>query len=200
MPTNITVYHLEMTDPRDLRPKRSALAEVMVRRVEGPFPELNRFFYSAVGGDWYWMERLAWAYDKWMNYVDRPELQTWVGSVAGVPFGYFELEVQAGGNVEIVYFGLLPQFIGRGLGGHLLTAAAERAWEAGARRVWLHTCTLDHPSALANYQARGFRVFKEVQKTEDLPAQPPGPWPGAGRDRAAGVKSAPANLPHSTGG
>ena len=64
-------------------------------------------------------------------------------------------------HVEIAYFGLLPQCIGQGLGGHLLTVAIERAWQMGATRVWLHTSTRDHPLALANYQARGLRVFQQ---------------------------------------
>jgi GNAT superfamily N-acetyltransferase len=61
------------------------------------------------------------------------------------------------------YFGLLPPFLGQGIGGALLTAAIERAWAMDARRVWVHTCTLDHPAALRNYQARGFRLYDEKQ-------------------------------------
>jgi GNAT superfamily N-acetyltransferase len=106
-------------------------------------------------------------------------VETWVAYLAGTPAGYFELEAQAEGNVEITYFGLLPQFIGRGLGGPLLTATVERAWAMGARRVWVHTCSLDHPSALPGYQARGFRVFEVEHAEQDLPDTPPGPWPGA---------------------
>jgi GNAT superfamily N-acetyltransferase len=98
----------------------------------------------------------------------------------GTPAGYFELEEQADGNVEIVYIGLLPHFTSQGLGGQLVTLAVQRAWQKGAKRVWLHTCTMDHPRALANYLARGFRLFKEEQAEEDLPEQSPGPWPGAG--------------------
>ena len=72
------------------------------------------------------------------------------------------------------------------MGGHLLTAAIDRAWGMGADRVWVHTCDLDHPSALPNYQARGMRVFRVEQKVEELPDEPLEPWPGAGRasDRA----------------
>jgi len=102
-----------------------------------------------------------------------------VAYVSGTPAGYFELEMQAGGNVEIVYFGLLPQFIGRGLGGALLTATVERAWALGAHRVWVHTCSLDHPNALPGYQARGFRVFNIAHTEEELPERSPGLWPGA---------------------
>jgi GNAT superfamily N-acetyltransferase len=177
--TAVTIYYLEMTEPRTLRPGRAGRGSLDLRRAEVPSPELNRFLYTAVGGDWYWIDRLNWTYGQWLAYLDRPEVQTWVAYVFGTPAGYFELESQPGANVEIVYFGLLPRFTGRGLGGQLLTEAVERAWGMGAGRVWLHTCTLDHPGALANYLSRGFRVYKVEVKTEELPARPPGPWPGA---------------------
>ena len=74
------------------------------------------------------------------------------------------------GSVEIAYFGLLPEFIGRGYGKHLLTEAVERAWSAGARRVWLHTCSLDDPAALPNYRARGFRPFREETYSVTAPS------------------------------
>ena len=101
--------------------------------------------------------------------------------VSGSPAGYFELEGQPGGNVEITSFGLLPAYIGRGLGGHLLTVAIEKAWQMGSSRVWLHTCSLDHPGALANYCARGFQVFREETASQDVPHRRPGPWPEANR-------------------
>jgi len=90
--------------------------------------------------------------------------------VKGSPAGYFELERHSDGSVEVAYFGLLPEFIGRGLGKHLLTVAVETAWSLDARRVWLHTCTLDDPAALPNYQARGFRPFKEEVYETDVPS------------------------------
>jgi ribosomal protein S18 acetylase RimI-like enzyme len=179
MTTTVTIWYLEMTSPADLRPRRAERDDLAFARVARPMPELNRFFYTAVGGDWYWLDRLPWTYERWQGYLDRPELQTWVLSVAGIPAGYTELEAQPGGDVEIAYFGLLPAFTGQGLGGHMLTAATERGWAMGARRVWVHTCTLDHPGALANYQARGFRVYRQEQKVEELPARSPGPWAGS---------------------
>ncbi len=77
------------------------------------------------------------------------------------PAGYFELCEHDDGAVEIVYFGLLPDFIGRGWGKYLLTGATQAAWGLGPSRVWLHTCTLDHPAALPNYLRRGFRAVRE---------------------------------------
>ena len=180
MKAKVTTYYLEMTDPAALRPPRENRgAELLVRRAEIPCPELNRFLYTAVGGDWYWIDRLVWTYDQWLEYLDRPQLETWIGYVGGTPAGYYELEMQDDANVEIAYFGLLPQFIGRGIGGQLLTRTIERAWAMGGKRVWVHTCSLDGPSALANYQARGFSLYQEEVAEEDLPDQVPGPWPGA---------------------
>src|SRR5439155_10717734 len=140
-------------------------------------PEFNRFFYTAVGGAWYWIDRLRWTYDRWLRYLDRPELETWAVYHAGTPAGYFELEQQGPAGGEVAYFGLLPRFVGLGLGGALLTAAVERAWQLTTTRVWLHTCSLDHPRALANYLTRGFRIYKEEIADEELPEQSPGPWP-----------------------
>lgn len=176
MPTAVTITHLEMRSPADLRPKDRPRPDALVARVPVPMPELNRFFYTAVGGDWYWLERLGWTRADWLTYLDRPQLETWVVSVGGVPAGYFELERQPGDDVELVYFGLLPAFTGSGLGGWALTEAVRRAWALGAKRVWVHTCDLDHPGALGNYLARGFRVFKTETKEEDLPDRSPGAW------------------------
>lgn len=174
----VTTYYLEMRDPRDLLPKRSPRSDLALVRIDPPMPELNRFFYTAVGGDWYWNDRLPWPHQRWLDYLNRPELETWMLTVQGVPAGYYELEAQPDQDVEIAYFGLLPRHVGAGLGGHLLTSAIERGWAMGARRVWVHTCTLDHPQALANYQARGMRLYKE----ETLLSEP-GAWSLSGKAR-----------------
>jgi GNAT superfamily N-acetyltransferase len=179
MQIEVTTYYLEMKSPGELLPKRSPRQDVSFVRVATPMPELNRFLYTAVGGDWWWIDRLSWTYQRWFDYLNRAELETWLLCVAGVPAGYCELETQAAADVEVAYFGVLPQWIGQGLGGHLLTGSVERAWAMGARRVWLHTCTLDHPHALAHYQARGFRIYRHETKLTDEPDVSPGPWPGA---------------------
>jgi GNAT superfamily N-acetyltransferase len=179
MQVDITTTYLEMWARSALRPLYCERGDLEIVQITTPQPEFNRFLYTAVGGDWYWLDRLVWTYQQWLDWLDRPEVETWVAYVAGAPAGYFELEAQTDGAVELVYFGLLPQFIGQRLGGHLLTVAVERAWEMEARRVWLHTCTLDHPRALANYCARGFRVARQETHSEEIPDTPIGPWPGA---------------------
>ena len=175
MKTEVTTYYVEMTRPEDLRPKRverGAMAPE-IKKVGIPSPEFSRFLVTAVGADWYWVARQSWTDDQWLKWLGRPQSETWVAYVSGTPAGFFELDGQPGGNVEITFFGLMPRFIGQGLGGHLLTAAVERAWQMGASRVWLHTCTLDHPHALKNYCARGFRIFKQEVTAKELPDPPP---------------------------
>jgi GNAT superfamily N-acetyltransferase len=172
----VTTTHLEMTERAQLRPAQASSGPFDLVQAQIPSPELNRFFYTAVGARWTWYTRLPLSRAQWLAYLDRPELETWVAYVSGTPAGYFELERQTGGNVEIAYIGLLPSFIGKGIGGALLTAAVERAWEMGAKRVWLHTCDLDHPRALANYLARGFKMFKVERQVELIPDTLPEAW------------------------
>lgn len=172
-------YYLEMTDPGELRPAPAPKDWCEIRPVTVPCPEFNRFFYTAVGGDWFWVDRLPWTHDDWLCYLTQPGQETWVLLMGGNPAGYFELTEHPGEGVELAFFGLLPRFIGRGLGGHLLTAAIRRAWAKKPVRVWLHTSSLDHPSALPSYQARGFRLYKQDEADKELPDSPIGPWPGA---------------------
>ncbi|TME02441.1 MAG: GNAT family N-acetyltransferase [Chloroflexi bacterium] len=169
-----------MTVPTDLRPSPEPATPVEIRRATVVSPELGRFLYTAAGGNWYWIDRLVWTYDQWLERLSQPRVETWVMYVGGTPAAYFELDGTADGEVEIAYLGVLPAFMGRGLGGWLLTEAIRRAWAMETRRVWVHTCTLDAPHALANYRARGMRVFKEHVEAVELPDVPPGPWAGAG--------------------
>jgi GNAT superfamily N-acetyltransferase len=134
--------------------------EWRVEHMRDCAPEFWRFLYAEVGRDYQWVDRLPWTIEEIRAYINDPAITIWLVSVWSSPAGYFELRKETQGSVEIVYFGLLKHFHGRGLGGHFLTQAAERAWEAGATRVWLHTNTMDHPAALPNYLKRGFKVFK----------------------------------------
>lgn len=171
----VTVYYLETVTPDALRPKKAPPA-VHVCRVEIPSPELNHFFYTWVGGAWLWYERLAWSRARWLACLQQPGYETWVAYERGTPAGYFELERWQDGSINIAYFGLLPSFMGRGIGGYLLTCAIERSWAAGATRVCVNTCTLDHPSALANYTARGMRLYREETSLRTITRRFEAPW------------------------
>ena len=150
-----------------------------LREAASPCPELNRFLYVSVGYPWCWHMRLSWSYQQWLDYLEDPAVTTWIGYDGGNPVGYFELRRDAEGAVEIAYFGLLPHYVGRGLGKLLLGDAIAKASAFGDGRIWLHTCSLDHPAALPNYLARGFRVRKTEVVEEALPDSPLEPWPGA---------------------
>jgi ribosomal protein S18 acetylase RimI-like enzyme len=165
---DVTTHYLQMLDPARLRRKECQHAEWQLRRAARDFA-INRDFYRDVGGGWYWIDRLAWPDQRWQEYVAHEGLETWIGYLDAQRVGYFELDHQPTTGVEIAYFGLLPAYIGRGLGGLLLCEAVDRAWALAPRRVWLHTCSLDHPQALANYQARGFEIYKVETQRQDIP-------------------------------
>ena len=158
--------YLEMTDPSQLDGAPPPRPDADVHREEGTPVDLWRGLYAEVGRQYRWVDRLGWSDDEIARHLSDPGLELWVGRVAGEPAGYFELKRHGDGTVEVAYFGLLPAFVGQGLGKYLLTRAVERAWEWGASRVWLHTSSLDHSSALPNYLARGFSIWK--QETYDV--------------------------------
>jgi GNAT superfamily N-acetyltransferase len=152
--------YLEMRDPSQLShaPAPDA-AWRLERMIECP-AGFWRFLYAEIGRDHHWVDRLPWSPEEIRAYLTDPAVSVWLLTIWGAPAGYFELRADAEGAIEIAYFGLLKEFHGRGLGGHLLTQAVQRAWDAGARRVWVHTSNLDHQAALPNYLNRGFKVVK----------------------------------------
>lgn len=121
-----------------------------------------------MGEHWFWHDRLEWSDEELGEHLGKPNVGLWELQVGGESAGYFELQRHDDGGVEIVYFGLVPRFIGQGLGGFMLTSAVREAWGMGAERVWLHTCTLDSPNALPGYKARGFRPFRTEKLEVDI--------------------------------
>ncbi len=175
-----TRWYLAMEGPTDLRSACTPEAAPTIARVTAPAPELGRFFYTSVGWRWQWVDRLSWSLDDWHRHQARPGSEFWAAWLDGAPVGYYELDRHEDGTTEILLFGLLPAFIGQGLGGHLLTHAVQRAWQAGTKRVILNTCSLDHPAAKDAYLARGFRLERTEAYEKELPPAMDGPWPGAG--------------------
>jgi GNAT superfamily N-acetyltransferase len=161
--------YLEMREVAALRPAPCPDPRARIERVEACPASFFRYLYAEVGRRYQWVDRLGWTDGQVRGRIADPAVSLHLLSVAGAPAGYFELERRADGSVEIAYFGLLPEFLGRGLGKWLLTEAVREAWSLGAARVWLHTCSLDDPAALPNYLARGFRPFRTETYTADLP-------------------------------
>lgn len=162
MPEIVTTY-LQMLSPAELSPAHLSDPDFLVRESAERDGRLNRSLYLLVGEPWAWIDKQAWSDHQWESYASSPQLRTFVAYCRDAVAGYYELHRDADHAVQIAYFGLAPDFIGRGFGGALLTDALRRAWEWDARRVWVHTCNLDHAAALKNYQARGMRIY--AQKT-----------------------------------
>ena len=150
-----------MRSPAQLRPKRAGDGYDVREQTERDW-RFNRDLYFKVGEQWRWIDKRPWTDEQWRHYATDPNLRTFAATSGSELAGYYELRRGEQADVEIAYFGLLPEFVGSGLGGALLTNAIERAWAwtPTPSRVWVHTCNRDHPHALANYQARGFEIYR----------------------------------------
>ena len=161
MMTNVERNFLELRDLKNLRHNSINQTKFLIKKIEPDF-QLNKFFYKQVGKNHRWIDRLSWSDEKWINYISNKNLETYVITNSKDPVGFFELLYHPLlKETEISYFGLLEEYIGKGIGGYALSEAIKKSFEKNINRVWLHTCTLDHPNALKNYIARGMTVFKK---------------------------------------
>lgn len=184
---------LEMLTP-SLDPPREWPDGIRLELVTPMTPEYARFLYGLVGGAWFWVDRLSWTRDQWAAEIGVPGTEFHVLYGGGLPLGFVQLQPLAHADadgerteVEIRYFGLAENAIGQRLGGVLLEQALEAAWAIGRRaglspvtRVWVHTCTLDGPRALANYQARGLVPCHVEETDEQIPEEALGAWASTG--------------------
>jgi GNAT superfamily N-acetyltransferase len=160
---DVRVVFLQMLSrsSRVVPPPRDGLTVV---HAERPTVASYRSLYEAVGGPWQWLSRRKLSDEELARVIHDPGDEVHVLHVDGDTAGFAELDRRVEGEIELVQFGLLPAFIGRGLGKYFLQWAIDRAWGYGPRRLWLHTCTLDHPNALPNYLKAGFVVYKEEMR------------------------------------
>lgn len=160
--------YLELSSRAAFRPVRLEDPNVTLERVPRCTVELSRRLYHEVGDAYHWVDRLAWSDAELDAYVTQPGFGVWLMRYGGKLAGFFELRTDADKSIEIALFGLLKEFFGRGLGKHMLSCAVETAWELGATRVWLHTCTLDSSVALRNYLGRGFVPYRQKTYEAEL--------------------------------
>jgi GNAT superfamily N-acetyltransferase len=156
-----------MTSPTQLRAGRTPPAPLRLQEV-GKFEAPSvRSTYQRIGAPLGLIGRMDWSIAQWEREIDRPTVRAWIALVDDHVGGVVELQIEPDGSVGIVVFGLVPELIGRGFGGTLLTMATELAWTltvpdgTPARRVWVQSSSRDHPHARPNYESRGFRVFSE---------------------------------------
>jgi GNAT superfamily N-acetyltransferase len=166
---SVTRTYLELRGPTELTPGRPLDQSVELVHRRPISAGEYRALYDLVGERWLWRDRRVWSDQELHTYLASSRIHVWSAHQGSETVGYFELQQHADAIVEIMYFGLTPRFIGRGIGGWLLTRAAEEAFNLGGERLVLNTCTLDSPHALPNYLARGFRIVREEQYLVDLP-------------------------------
>lgn len=165
-PTLSTVVtYLEMTAKPTAPSLPRPAAKIALMRAETPGVAFYRFLYDTIGANWLWYERRIMADEDLANIIQHEAVEIYVLYVGGVPAGYGELDRRAAGEVELAYFGLMPDFIGRGLGRYFLSWLADQAWTYEPARLWVHTCDLDHPGALQLYQAAGFVPYQRETVT-----------------------------------
>ena len=172
---DVTTWYLELASPEALRPAPEPREGLEVRRAAVPSPELSRWLYTAVGADWWWVDRLGWDWARWHAYLARPQVETWIAYEHGTPAGYAEL-VAADGDVELASFGLLPAFIGRGIGPRLLDAALRRAWRmtpAAGPRVGAHVLAR-RPGGAAHLRGARDAPLPRGARAGDAPRRPAG--------------------------
>jgi len=153
------ITYLEMRRPASGPPLPAPLGRHALLRLEGCTVSFYRYLYETVGTPWLWYERRLWADAALAEELGKPTTEIFVLYVGGVPGGFFELDTAPPDATELCYFGLIPEFIGRGFGTFLLRAAIDQAWMRPIERLWVHTRTFDHPRALSNYQRAGFVVY-----------------------------------------
>ena len=122
--------------------------------------QLNKFFYKQIGKNYQWVDRLIWTDKNWIEYVSSPNVFTFILKNNDDIAGFFELMYHKNrSEIEIAYFGLLKEYFGKKLGGYMLSEAIKKSFSYNVKRVWAHTCSLDHKNALKNYLSRGMKIY-----------------------------------------
>jgi GNAT superfamily N-acetyltransferase len=164
---DVKVYYLEMLAPsvQEVPPPREGLTVLHAKR---PTVAYYRFLHDTVGKSYHWRRTRRLTEAELAAVLHHPLNEVHVLHADGTPAGFVEFDRRTEGEIEITQFGLMPEFIGQGLGRYFLRWAIDRAWNYAPGRLWLHTCTLDHPAALPNYLKAGFLLYKEETVHRDV--------------------------------
>jgi ribosomal protein S18 acetylase RimI-like enzyme len=161
MQRNIIRSYLHISSKNDLIKSSCKEKNLEVYLEKKPTPELCKFFYKEVGKEFFWKDRLRWSDQEWLSYINNEFFKLYILKYNNKLAGYYELLYDLKTfSMEIPYFGIFKEFYGKGIGGYLLTDAILNSFNHKVDKVWVHTCTLDHPNALKNYLARGMKIFK----------------------------------------
>ena len=153
--------YLEIKSLKDLNEVIAPNSDYLLKLVDQKDFQLNKFFYKQIGRKYNWIDRLSWTDQNWISYINNKNLLTFVLQYKKDVAGYFELIFhESKKEAEIAYFGILEEYFGKKIGGFLLSEAIKRSFLLDIKRVWVHTCSLDHKHALQNYLSRGLKIFK----------------------------------------
>ena len=153
--------YLEIRSISELDSKKKPFSDLNLEKVNPPDFQLNKFFYKKIGKKHKWVDRLIWTNKTWNDYLSINGVNTYILKEKDGLLGYFEqIFSKENFDCEIAYFGILEEYIGKKLGGYLLSEAIKKSFEIGSKRVWVHTCSLDHKHALNNYLSRGMKIFQ----------------------------------------
>ena len=161
MTNRVERSYLEINSINELLAKNKPFKDLYLEKVNPPDFQLNKFFYKEIGKKHSWTDRLIWNDKKWLSYLENSGVNTYILKNNKDFIGYFEQIIDKENlDCEIAYFGILEEYIGKKLGGYLLSEAIKLSFDNGSKRIWVHTCSLDHKNALHNYLSRGMKVFK----------------------------------------
>ena len=153
--------YLEIRSINELVEENKPNENVILEKVDPPDFQLNKFFYKEIGKNHRWTDRLSWNDKNWINYINNSSVVTYILKNKKDLVGYFEQNFNNEKlECEIAYFGILEEYFGKKLGGYLLSEAIKKSFEKKSKRVWVHTCSLDHKHALSNYISRGMKIFQ----------------------------------------
>ena len=162
MKKEIERNYLEINSLEDLNETNILSEDYSIKLVEPRDFQLNKFFYKNVGKNHHWIDRLIWTDQQWSNYTSDNKVKTYILKNKDDLAGYFELIFHKDKKeVEIAYLGLLEEYYNKKLGSYLLSAVIRSSFSDKIKRVWVHTCSLDHQNALNNYLSRGMKIFKK---------------------------------------
>ncbi len=161
MTKKIVRNYLQLKSLKELNTVANPSENYFIELVSSKDFQLNKFFYKNIGKNCQWIDRLSWTDLDWMNYISDEKLFTYILKDKDEIAGYFELLFNKDIKLaEIAYFGILEEYFGKKLGGYLLSEAVKYSFNMGCKRLWVHTCSLDHKNALQNYLSRGMKIFK----------------------------------------
>ena len=153
--------YLEINTLQDLKEGNKVPKDYSLNLINPINFQLNKFFYKNIGKKHKWLDRLTWSEEKWINYVSNQNVQTYILKFRDNLVGFFELIYHPEKSErEIAYFGILEEYQNKKLGSYLLSEAIKKSFQNNVKRVWVHTCSLDHKNALNNYVSRGMKIFK----------------------------------------